>query len=491
MIKRLFLLLLAVLAVVVVLIGVVVFRAAMITSRQVEVVAAPKLDLDLDAAVGRLSKAVTFKTVSYQDPAQFDGAQFDAMHAFMAEAYPKLHAALKQEKVDAQSLLYTWQGSDASLAPVFLMGHQDVVPVVPGTEGNWEQDAFSGAVKDGFVWGRGTLDDKVAVFGILEAVEKLVAEGKQPKRTVLLFFGHDEEIGGVHGAAEGAKLLASRGVKAEFVLDEGGAIVSKAMPGVNAPVATIGIAEKGYMTVKLTAKVDGGHSSQPPRDSAIGLLAQSIVRLNEHQMPGGIAGLSADMLDYIGPEMSFGMRAVVANRWLFGPLIEKQFAGSPVMNAFMRTTTAPTIISGGTKDNVLPPEASVSINFRILPGDTREGVIDHIKTVVADDRVAIEPNMETAVEASKVSPSSGPIFDTIARSAREVAPGVVTTPYLVLGGTDSRHFEPISENIYRFLPIAIESDDLKRMHGTNERLSIEAYGTVIRFYYRLIENAAM
>ncbi len=488
MIKRLFLL---VLAIVIVVAGVVVFRAATLKSKQVDVAAAPKIEIDLDAAVQRLSKSVTFKTVSYQNPAQFDASQFEGMHAFMAEAYPKAHAALKLEKVGAQSLLYTWAGSDTSLAPILLMGHQDVVPVVPGTEANWEQDAFSGAVTGGFVWGRGTLDDKVAVFGILEAVEKLLAEGKQPKRTVLLFFGHDEEVGGVHGAAEAAKLLASRGVQAEFVLDEGGAIVSKAMPGVDAPVATIGVAEKGYMTVKLTAKVDGGHSSQPPRDSAISLLAQSIVRLNENQMPGGIEGLSADMLDYIGPEMSFGMKAVVGNRWLFSPLLESQFAGSPVMNAFLRTTTAPTIISGGTKDNVLPPEASVSVNFRILPGDTIQGVLDHIKQVVADDRVTIEPNLETAVEASKVSPSSGTNFDLIAKSVREVAPEVVTTPYLVLGGTDSRHFEPISDNIYRFLPISIESDDLKRMHGTNERLSVESYGTVIRFYHRLIENAAM
>jgi len=267
--------------------------------------------------------------------------------------------------------------------------------------------------------------------------------------------------------------------------------VTKAMPGVSAPVATIGVAEKGYMTVKLTAKVDGGHSSQPPRDSAIGLLAQSIVRLNEHQMPGGIKGLSADMLDYIGPEMNFGMKAIVTNRWLFAPLLKQQFSKSPVMNAFMRTTTAPTIISGGSKDNVLPPEATVSINFRILPGDTIQSVLDHIKQVVADERIKIEPNLETAVEASKVSLSNGTDFDLIAKSTREVAPGVVTTPYLVLGGTDSRHFESISDNIYRFLPMSIESDDLKRMHGTNERLSVESYGTVIRFYHRLIENAAM
>ena len=185
------------------------------------------------------------------------------------------------------------------------------------------------------------------------------------------------------------------------------------------------------------------------------------------------------------------MRIIVANLWLTRPLVQQQFGGSPVMNAFMRTTTAPTIIQGGSKENVLPPEVMAIINFRILPGDTREGIVAHIEQVVRDDRIAIEPFMDQASEASAVSPSDGPQFEVISRTVREVAPEVVTTPYLVLGATDSRYFTKISPNVFRFAPMTILNDDLKRMHGTNERLGTEAYGTMIRFYHRLLDNAAM
>ena len=471
--------------------GIVVYNAATMESKQVDVAAAPSVEIDVEAAAARLSKAVTFKTVSYQDPTEFDGAQFEGLHAFLAESFPRVHATLQREVVSKWSLLYTWPGSDASLKPVVLMAHLDVVPVVQGTEDDWEHEAYSGSIADGYVYGRGTMDDKASAVAILEAVEKLIEQGRQPTRTILLAFGHDEEVGGAFGAAPIVGALESRGVTPEFVLDEGGAIVSGAMPGIEAPVATVGVAEKGYMTVKLTVNVDGGHSSQPPRETAIGIMSEAITRLQNKQMPGGIDGLSAEMLAYVGPEMPFGLRIAMGNLWLFAPLIERQFAASPVMNAFLRTTTAPTIIQGGTKENVLPPEVSAIINFRILPGDTRDDVISHIAEVIADQRVGIEPFLDQAQEASNVSPSDGPIFDVIQRTIREVAPGTVVTPYLVIGATDARKFQAICEHVYRFLPMQIHSDDLKRMHGTNERIAVEAYETMIQFYYRLIVNAAM
>ncbi len=471
--------------------AVVVYNAATMTSKQIDVPAVAPVDFDVEAAAERLSRAVAFKTVSYQDPAEFDGAEFDALHAFMVDSFPRVHATLKREVVAQWSLLYTWPGADSSLPPIVLMAHLDVVPVVPGTESDWEHGAYSGEIADGYVYGRGTLDDKVSAMAILEAAEKLIEEGRAPARTIYLAFGHDEEVGGALGCAAIVELLQSRGVKPEFVLDEGGAIVTGAMPGIDAPVATVGVAEKGYMTVKLTVKVDGGHSSQPPRETAIGIMSTAIARLQTHQLPGGIEGLSADMLAHIGPEMPFGLRVAVGNLWLFSPLIERQFSASPVMNAFLRTTTAPTIIQGGTKENVLPPEVNAIINFRILPGDTTEDVVNHIAAVVADDRVAIDPFMTQAQNPSKVSPSDGPVFGLIERTIREVAPGTIVTPYLVIGATDARKFEVICDNVYRFLPMQIHSDDLKRMHGTNERIAVESYGTMLQFYHRLLENAAM
>lgn len=488
MAKKLFL---AGLLVLLVIAGIVVYNAATMKSKQIDVDPAPLMELDIEAAAARLAKAVTFKTVSYQDPTEFDAAEFEGLHAFFAESFPLTHATLQREVVSQWSLLYTWPGTDASLKPVVLMAHLDVVPVVPGTEDDWDHDAYSGAISDGNVYGRGTMDDKASAVAILEAVERVIQEGRQPERTILLAFGHDEEVGGALGAAAIVELMQSRGITPEFVLDEGGAIVTGAMPGIEAPVATVGVAEKGYMTVKLTVSVDGGHSSQPARETAIGIMSTAIARLQNHQMPGGIKGLSADMLAHIGPEMPFGLRIAVGNLWLFSPLLERQFAASPVMNAFLRTTTAPTIIQGGTKENVLPPEVSAIINFRILPGDTRDDVISHIARVVGDERVKIDPFLDQALEASKVSPSEGPTFDLIQRTIREVAPGTVVTPYLVIGATDARKFQEICEHVYRFLPMQIHSDDLKRMHGTNERLAKDAYGTMIQFYYRLITNAAI
>jgi carboxypeptidase PM20D1 len=478
-------------AVLLVLAGVVVFNAATLTSKQIDVEPTTPAELDVDAAAGRLAKAVTFKTISYQDPTEFNGAEFEGLHAFLEDAFPRVHATLKREVVSQWSLLYTWPGTDDSLKPAVLMAHLDVVPVVPGTETDWEHDAFSGDIADGYIWGRGTMDDKGSVLAILEAVEKSLAEGAAPKRTLFLAFGHDEEVGGALGCQSIVDLMQERGIDLEFVLDEGGAIVTGAMPGIEAPVATIGLAEKGYMTVKLVVNVDGGHSSQPPPETAIGIMSEAIARLQDHQMPGGIEGLSADMLAHIGPEMPFGMRIAVGNLWLFSPLLEQQFAASPVMNAFLRTTTAPTIIQGGTKENVLPPKVTAIVNFRLLPGDTRDDVIDHIRQVVADDRVAIEPFMEQAEEASKVSPSSGPVFEMLERTVREVSPGTVVTPYLVIGATDSRKYQVICDNVYRFLPMPIHSDDLKRMHGTNERIAVDSYATMLQFYHRLIQNAAM
>jgi carboxypeptidase PM20D1 len=469
----------------------VVYKAATLESKQVAVAPAPRVEFDVEAATERLARAVTFKTISYQDPTDFDGAEFDGLHAFLAESFPRVHATLTREKVSNWSLLYTWMGTDPALKPIVLMAHLDVVPVVPGTEGDWEHDAYSGAITDGFIYGRGTMDDKSSAMAILESVEKLIEQGRQPVRTIYLAFGHDEEVGGALGAAAIVELMKSRGIAPEFVLDEGGVIVSGAMPGIEAPVATVGVAEKGYMTVKLTVNVDGGHSSQPPRETAIGIMSEAITRLQDRQMPGGIDGLSADMLAHVGPEMPFGLRIAMGNLWLFAPIIERQFAASPVMNAFLRTTTAPTIIQGGTKENVLPPEVSAIVNFRILPGDSREDVVDHIVRVVDDERVAVEPFMDQAVEASKVSPSEGPHFELIERTIREVAPGTVVTPYLVIGATDARKFEVICDNVYRFLPMPILNDDLKRMHGTNERIAIETYATMLQFYHRLIENAAM
>ena len=482
---------LTVLVLLVAFVGILGVRTLMFSSKQMDVDPVPELAVDAAAAAERLAVAVTFKTVSYQDPAAFEADQFEGLNAFLERSFPRVHKTLRLERVNEWSLLYTWEGSDASLDPILLMGHTDVVPVVAESADDWEREPFGGMIHDGFVHGRGTLDDKGNVMAIFEAVELLLAEGAAPKRTVYLAFGHDEEVGGERGAVAIAALLAERGVRAAMVLDEGGAVVSNALPGIEAPVASIGVAEKGYLSVNLTVRTPGGHSSQPPSSTAIGVLSEAVSRLEANQMPGGIGPLVAGMFDYIGPEMPFGMRAMLANLWLTRPLVESQLGGSTLMNAFMRTTTAPTIFQAGVKDNVLPPEATATVNFRILPGDTRESVLAHVTRVVADERVVVEADLGFSSDPSAVSPSEGWAFETIARTVRQTMPEVVVTPYLVVAGTDARHYEGVSEHIYRFSPMALEGDDLARIHGTNERVSVEGYGAMIRYFHRLIMNAAL
>src|SRR6266496_820126 len=260
----------ALLVVVVILAVIALERTFTFRSRQPQAAPVAVEPLDTAALAQRLAGALRFKTVSYQDSSQFDVREFDGFQLYLRTTFPRLHAALKLEKVNGYGLLYEWTGSDPNRQPIVLLAHQDVVPVEPGTESRWTEPPFEGRIAGGYVWGRGALDDKGSLVGILEAVEHLVAAGTKPRRTVYLAFGYDEEIGGRRGAARIADLLASRNVHPELVLDEGGALANGLVAGISAPVALIGIAEKGYVTVGLTAQAEGGHSSMPPDETAVG-----------------------------------------------------------------------------------------------------------------------------------------------------------------------------------------------------------------------------
>jgi len=278
---------------------------------------------------------------------------------------------LKREEVAGGSLLYTWPGSDQSGPALLLTAHQDVVPVETGSEGKWSAPPFSGAIANGFVIGRGAIDDKGSLMAILEATEQLLARGYRPRHTIYLGFGHDEERGGT-GAIAMAALLKQRGAKIGLALDEGFAVLDGVIVGVNAPVALIGVAEKGYVSVELTAAGSGGHSSMPSDDNAAVRISRAVDRLAEHPFPARLDGPTAGMFDGIAPYSSGTMRLALANRWLLGPIVKSQLLASPDTAAAIRTTTAPTIVSAGTKDNVLPQFARAVVNHRILPGDGRE-----------------------------------------------------------------------------------------------------------------------
>jgi carboxypeptidase PM20D1 len=435
----------------------------------------------------RLGHAIAFATVSHESPEQFEQAPFDALHAWLAASYPRVHATLGQERVGRASLLYQWTGRDASLAPILLTSHLDVVPA-PEPEA-WTHPPFGGVIADGFVWGRGALDNKSGVIATLEALERLAAEGFRPERGVWVAFGHDEEVGGEQGAGAITKRLAERGVRAWFSLDEGMAIAEPGATSLtDAPMALIGVAEKGYLTLRLTARGAGGHSSVPPPSTAIGRLSRAIVRLEERPLEARTQGVVSEMLRAVAPHTGGLRRVVLAWPWLFGPLIESQLASEPSTNAMVRTTMAATMIDGGVKANVLPREASARVNFRLLPGDRSEAVIAHVRDAIDDPEIEIV--VESVNEASPVADVGSDAFALLSALIHEVAPDAVVAPALVVGGTDTRHYAQISENGFRFLPIRFEAEDLERMHGRDERLSIQNLHFAIDFYERLLRRAA-
>jgi carboxypeptidase PM20D1 len=473
----------------VLLITVLLIRTSQFTSRQTQ--RKPFVEIPLDEAriAQRLSNAITFQTISYQDPARFDAESFHSFHAFLETSFPEVHASLTKEVVNNFSLLYTWQGSDTHLEPILLMAHQDVVPVNPETEKGWDYHPFEGKLAEGYIWGRGTLDVKSGLLGILEAIEVLLEEGFQPRRTVYLAFGHDEEVGGEQGARKIAALLQSRNIQLEYVLDEGGLIVQGIIPDLPGPVALVGIAEKGYVSLELSVTSEGGHSSMPPKHTAIGVVSKAITRLEENPFPANLA-YTARLFEYIGPEMPFFRRAILANLWLFGPLVERRLSQSPQLNAGIRTTTAATLFSGGVKDNILPIRARSIVNFRIMPDESVESVIDYVQATIDNPEIQIQP-VGYHGDPSPVSDIRSPSYHILQRTIYEAAAEeeLIVAPYLVVGATDSRYFTALSSNIYRFLLNKLGPEDIKRIHGTNERIAIENYLKVVLFYYQLLRNS--
>jgi carboxypeptidase PM20D1 len=460
-------------------------RALVMGSRQVDVAAVPPLAVDARAAAERLAGAVRFETISFDDRPDASADAIFALHDYVARRFPRVHRALKLEKIGRFSLLYTWTGSDPALKPVILMAHQDMVPIAPGSDAGWQHPPFSGDIADGFVWGRGSWDDKSNLLAVLEALEALVAAGATPRRTVLLASGHDEEVGGARGARQIAALLQARGTQLEFVIDEGQVILDGGTRGISRPVALIGLAEKGSLTLSLTAHAAPGHSSMPPRASAIGALSTVLDRLENDQMPARLAGVTRESLEAMAPEMGFVNRLALANLWLTAPIVQARLEGQPATNAMLRTTTALTVVNGGSKSNVLPARANALVNFRILPGDSMDSVEGHARKAVGDLPMELT-RVGEGRDPSPVSPSTSDGYRLIERTIREIFPGTVVAPGLVIAGTDSRYMSALSPNVYRFLPIRVGSGDMERFHGTNERVSIDNYVEAIRFFHRLI-----
>ncbi len=471
------------------LVAILVLNTVGASSKQIQ---AQPVEIAVDSAsvASRLAAAVQFPTISSQGAKSNDGAFANLMTHFET-TYPRFFSELEVERVNRWTIHAVWKGSDSARKPVVFLAHTDVVPIPPGTEANWTHPPFEGVIADGYIWGRGTIDDKQNVIAYLEAAEALLTQGYKPKRTMHFVFGHDEETGGAKGAKAVADKLKKQGVALEAVYDEGLVIADGLVPGIDGRVGLIGIAEKGYLTLELSAQGAEGHSSMPPVEgTAVGKLATAITRLESRPFPSGLDGPAAMVLDFAAPEMGFGMKLVMSNRWLTGPLISRKMMAKRSTRAAMTTTMAPTMLNGSIKENVLPGNATAIVNFRIHPRDSIDSVTKWVEHSIADSSVTLRNAGDTSAEPCPAADVEGPGFEALQRSYAEVFPGMPVAPGLMVALTDSRHFQSSTKQIFRFQPVPMVTSDLGRIHGTDERIAVEDFANIVRLYTRLIQNSA-
>lgn len=434
-----------------------------------------------------LASAMEFETISHK-PGMIDKEAFRNFHRHLEVSFPLIDSLLVRSVVADYSLVYQWQGTDESLAPVILMAHMDVVPVEYSTREEWHHPPFGGVITDEFIYGRGALDDKGSLIAIMDAVENLLASGFQPQRSIYLCFGHDEEIGGADGAEKIRDYLKNENVRAWFVLDEGGTLASGLIPGISDTVALIGTSEKGYISLEISAGMPGGHSSMPEKTNALASVNRALTRLNDNPLPYRLSPPLEGFVDHVGPHLSGLKKMAFANTWLFKSLIFDAYSESPAGEALIHTTQVATIFNAGVKDNVVPYRAQAVVNYRLLPGDTPESITQRAREIIDDSLVNVRVHQELAIPASPVSETNCDQFKNIAGAVLATNSGAVLSPYLVLGATDGRHFYEISDHVYRFSPIPIGKDDLARFHGVNERVALRSYQKAVDFYATLINS---
>ncbi|MGD0004858.1 MAG: M20/M25/M40 family metallo-hydrolase [Anaerolineaceae bacterium] len=443
------------------------------------------LPVDAPVVAEHLSAAIRCETQAAGPAGAPNRQGLLALHRLLESLYPRAHATLKREVINKYSLLYTWEGSQPGLPAVLFMAHQDVVPVESASLPDWTYPPYSGQVAEGFVWGRGALDIKNQIITLFEAVEGLLKASYQPQRTVYLAFGHDEETLSGSGAEATAALLQERMVTLAAVLDEGGTIVDGVLPGVKEPVAMIGTAEKGYLTLELSVQGQPGHTARPPAHTAIGVLAEALSRLEANPMPAHVSAVRP-LFKGVGGYAPFFTQMAFANLWLFGGMLKRRLEGDPGTNAAIRTTAAVSMIHGGLRENILPAEARALVNFRLLTGDSIAAICDHARRVIHDERVHLQVIESRAWEASLPSPVDGAVYHCLESATRKVFGNLPAAPILIAGATDARKYVALCENVYRFSPVVTDQADLDRMHGTNERIAVVALEKMVKFYTELI-----
>lgn len=435
-------------------------------------------------AINHMSQAIQIATETPNDLFQYDSATFLKYRNFIENAYPLIHQQLERTIIDSFQYIYKWKGTDSNLLPIVLMAHYDVVPVEASAIKLWHAKPYGGEVKENYIWGRGVLDDKSSMISILEASEAALKEGFQPKQSIYLCFGADEESNG-KGAEAMVNYFESKGQRFEMVVDEGGEISTETNKYIPQPIASIGVGEKGYVTLVLTAQKEGGHSSIPGKQTAIDILSRAVVKVKENEMPSRII---APIKTYIERTSSYNTnfwgKLKQSNLWLFEKQVIRDFSEDPQLNALVKTTIVPTVFNSGVRDNVIPTFATAYINARILPGESPEIVKAFVEKTISDThiKVNIYPNYQTM--PSNSTDINHPAFKRVEKAIQAIVKNVIVTPMLMVGATDSRNYRKISDGVVNFTPLT----DAKGYHGIDERMLIEDYKKSFNYYRLLIQG---
>ena len=462
--------------------AVLLARAAAFTPRTEENANTAEEVFDREKAISHLQSLIRCKTVSFRDKSKEDNAEFEKLEALLPALFPNVFKTCELIKPNSRALLFCWKGRSCE-KPGVLMAHYDVVPV---NESDWEKPAFDAVIENGVLWGRGTLDTKATFCGILEAADNLIAQGYVPENDLYLAFGGDEEISG-DGAPAIVRWFQDHGITPAFVLDEGGAVVENVFPGVKVPCAVVGTGEKGPMDVRLTLKSRGGHSSTPPPHTPVGILAKAVSRIESHPFPFTLTAPAAEMFDTLGRRSTFLYRLIFANLWCFKPVLNLicRLSGGE-LNALVRTTVAFTQMKGSDASNVLPPEAWVGANLRLICGETVEGAKAYLEKVIANPDIRVDVVM--GMDPSRISRTDDEPFRRLSKAIRGTWTNAVVSPYLMLACSDSRHYGVLSDHVYRFSAMYLSSAQRATIHGHNERIPVETLVRCVEFYVRLLEQ---
>ncbi len=441
-----------------------------------------EIEFDREKAVSNLQTLIRFKTVSSYDPEKEDDAEFEGLIKKLPDLYPEVFKACSLTRFPNRGLLFKWPGKEEG-EPAVMMAHYDVVPV---NEDAWLKPPFEGIIEDGVLWGRGSLDTKVTFNGVLTSANHLIEKGFVPVHDIYFAFSGGEEVNGL-GAVNIVNYFREQGITPSMVVDEGGAVVENMFPGVKEPCGLIGIAEKGMTNLVLTAKSSGGHASAPKPGAPVDTLSRACTRILDNPMPFHLTDPVAKMFDTLGRRSSFAYRLIFSNLWLFKPILNKICVSSGgEMNALVRTTNAFTMMEGSKAPNVIPPEASMTVNIRINPADSVQKVVDHMKKVIKDDKVEIRT--ESSMEPSRISRTDCDSWDKIAGAVASTWKGCVVAPYLMVQCSDSRHYGVISDKVYRFSAMDLTAEERATIHGNNERIRLETIAHAVEFYIRLMQQ---